>query len=41
LAGQWPKAFERNLRIVLRNYTTVTREKAEDPWWQLWRRLET
>ena len=26
--------------IVLRNYTGITEEDDEDPWWQLWKRLQ-
>jgi hypothetical protein len=38
-AGQSPAAFRQKFFIVLRNYVGVTPEKPDDPWWQIWRRL--
>lgn len=40
LFSQWPRAFRQNLLIALRNYTTVTEERDDDPWWQLYKRLQ-
>ena len=39
LAARWPMAFMTELYRTLRNYTGITPETPEDPWWELWRQL--
>ena len=41
LAIRWPAAFGRNLRIVLRNYTNLIPEDANDRWWQIWKQINS
>ena len=40
LFAKWPQAFGRNLLVVLRNYTNVTEESPEDPWWRMWKQFQ-
>ena len=40
LAQKWPAAYMQRFLGVLSRYVQVAPEKADDPWWTLWRQLQ-